>query len=300
MLGQPISVFANYIRLSCDPKMGVFEYDVRFEPNIHSSNERYKLLNQHRETLGGQAKSFDGVTLYLPFRFPDSVTKLTSVNQSDNSPVSVIITYRRQQKVVECMHLYNVIFDRIMRVLQFVRYNRKNFDPTEPKVIPQHKLKIWPGYVTAVDEYEGGIMLCVDVTHRVLTQVTVLEKMIHAHASARGNITEFKANITKALLGSVVLTQYNNKSYRVDDIDFDRNPCSTFRGKDRDISYVEYYKVHYNIEIRDLKQPLLISRKEQRVEGKTEKETLTFCLIPELCNLSGISDDLRKDFKVID
>jgi aubergine-like protein len=36
---------------------------------------------------------------------------------------------------------------------------------------------VWPGYVTAVDEYEGGIQLCCDASHRVLRTQTVLELM---------------------------------------------------------------------------------------------------------------------------
>lgn len=40
----------------------------------------------------------------------------------------------------------------------------------------------------------------------------------------------------------IVLTDYNNKTYRVDDVDFAASPMSTFNTKDGDISYVEYYK----------------------------------------------------------
>lgn len=159
---------------------------------------------------------------------------------------------------------------------------------------------MWPGYVTAVDEYEEGIMICVDVTHRVLSQATVLSKMEHAHRSAKGNMQEFKTNVVKALLGAVVLTRYNNKTYRIDDIDFEANPMRTFRSKDRDVTYVEYYKSHYNIDLKDLKQPLLISRKERRVQGQEGTETLTFCLIPEICFLTGLSDELRADFRASD
>lgn len=39
------------------------------------------------------------------------------------------------------------------------------------------RLEVWPGYVTAVDEYEGGIQLCCDASHRVLRTQTVLELM---------------------------------------------------------------------------------------------------------------------------
>lgn len=121
--------------------MGVFEYEVRFDPAIHSAQLRYRLLKPHHELLGGSSKSFDGVTLYLPFRLPEPITKVESVNPNDNTTVEVAIIYRRQMKVVDCMHLYNVMFDRIMKILEFVRYGRKNFDPSEPKLIPQHKLE---------------------------------------------------------------------------------------------------------------------------------------------------------------
>jgi hypothetical protein len=39
------------------------------------------------------------------------------------------------------------------------------------------RLEVWPGYVTAVDEYEGGIQLCCDCSHRVLRTQTVHELM---------------------------------------------------------------------------------------------------------------------------
>lgn len=45
-----------------------------------------------------------------------------------------------------------------MKVLKIIEMLRKIFDPSAPKLIPQHRLAIWPGYVSAVDEYEGGKM----------------------------------------------------------------------------------------------------------------------------------------------
>lgn len=314
--------------MKCDPSMGVYEYEVRFEPNIHSAHVRNRLLNQHKDVIGGgRAKSFDGVVLFLPVRLPDAVTKLTSINKNDESSVQVTIIYKRQKRLIDCMHMYNIMFERIMNILEFVRYGRKTFDPSEPKLIPQHKLEVWPGYVTAVDEYEDGIMLCVDVTHRVLCQTTVLEKLTHAYRSNKQDFQRFRAvfscffivcflfsslqydhfffcsaihsNIVKALLGAIVLTRYNNKTYRIDDVDFNLNPMSTFKTKDREITYVEYYKTQYNIDIKDTRQPLLISRKERRVAGKEDTETLTFCLVPEISYLTGLTDELRADFKVL-
>lgn len=296
--GAKIGAMTNYIRIQVDPEKGVFEYEVRFDPPIHASQVRYKLLNQHRELIGN-TRTFDGVTLFLPIKLPDKVTKLKSENPNDGSAVNVSIVYRRKKKMADCLQLYGILFDRIMRTLKFIRFGKKNFDPKEPKVVPQHKLEIFPGYVTAVDEYSGGVMVCVDITHRALCQTTVLEKMVEAFQGTRGNIAEFRAKIQTALLGSVVLTRYNNKTYRIDDIDFESNPTNTFPTTSGKISYVEYYKKQYNIEIRDLKQPLLIHRKETRKSGSEEPVVMTFCIIPEICYLTGLTDEMRSDFKVM-
>ncbi len=38
-------------------------------------------------------------------------------------------------------------------------------------------MEVWPGYITAIEEQEGGLMLMADVSHRVLHTATVLDKM---------------------------------------------------------------------------------------------------------------------------
>lgn len=57
------------------------------------------------------------------------------------------------------------------------------------------------------------------------------------------DLNYFRQAVTKALIGGVVLTKYNNKTYRIDDILWDQNPRGTFRYHDNQtISYVDYYK----------------------------------------------------------
>jgi aubergine-like protein len=49
----------------------------------------------------------------------------------------------------------------------------------------------------------------------------------------------------QAVVGCIVLTDYNNETYRVDDVNFDVSPRSTFeirrKGSVSKISYVDYY-----------------------------------------------------------
>ncbi len=49
-----------------------------------------------------------------------------------------------------------------------------------------------------------------------------------------------------AIIGCVVLTNYNNKTYRIDEVDYSSNPRSTFpkkkKGETTHISYIDYYQ----------------------------------------------------------
>lgn len=286
---------ANYIRIYSDPDTGLFEYEVRFNPPIDSSQIRFKLLHQQVETLG-KTKTFDGVMLYLPFRLPKDEMILKSIRPGDDVEIDVRIIYKRKKKLSECVQFYNILFERIMNVLNYIRIGRKKFDPSAPKLIPQHKLEIWPGYVTAVDEYEDGVMLCCDVSHKILLKTTVLEHLKECFVADQAN---FKNNATASLLGLIVLTRYNNCTYRIDDIDFNTNPTGTFMHRDKETSFVDYYKTQYNIDIQDLRQPLLVNRSTRRISGKEDPVEITSVLIPELCFLTGLTDKLRNDFVVM-
>lgn len=198
--GIPVTIETNFIHLSVKPECGVFEYDVDFDPPIHSQRIRSQLINQHLKEIGG-TKTLDGPTLFLPIKLAKPISHFDSANNEDKYKIKV--TFRRQKKMRECIQLYNILFDRIMKTLGFVRFQRKQFDPSLPKVIPQHKLEIWPGYVTAVDEYEGGVMLCLDISHRILTSVTVHNFMADLFMSKPGNFKQEATNLCLGLFSSL-------------------------------------------------------------------------------------------------
>lgn len=54
---------------------------------------------------------------------------------------------------------------------------------------------------------------------------------------------DFRTKAEQTLLGLTVLTEYNNKTYRIDDIKWDKSPESTFDMKGEQVSFVDYYKV---------------------------------------------------------
>ncbi|XP_060666296.1 protein argonaute-3-like [Drosophila nasuta] len=294
--GNPINVSTNYICLNSDPSKGVYLYEVRFSPNVDSIHLRIKYLNEHKDKFGG-TKTFDGSLLYLPILLKEELTTFVT-KTAENCEIEIRLLFKKKESLKDCIQLYNILFDRIMRTLKYVKFDRKNFDPTQPKIIPTAKLEVWPGYVTAVDEYDGGLMLCCDVSHRLLCQRTVLEDLVDIYLNNKSCYQE-QAKIY--LLGSIIITRYNNRTYRIDDICFTENPQSMFETRNGSCSYIEYYKTHHNINIKDIKQPLLISKKQQKYEKNASKDEdeIRYSLIPELCYLTGIHDNIRNDKKLM-
>ena len=92
----------------------------------------------------------------------------------------------------------------------------------------------------------------------MLRTETVLDVLSDLRKKGSRNL---KDDGEKALLGCSVITRYNNKTYKIDGIEFNENPKSNFTlSTGQTISYVDYYKKQYGLVIKDLRQPMLINR----------------------------------------
>lgn len=81
---------------------------------------------------------------------------------------------------------------------------------------------------------------------------------------------------------------------------WDTNPQDTFEtNSGSKISFIEYYKLQYGLIIKDINQPLLLHRKSVRIPGQVKKEEKLLCLVPELCNLTGLTQSMKSDFTVM-
>lgn len=249
----------------------------------------------------GSAKVFDGGNvLYLPQKITDTRKTFTEIlpEQDGEQQINTTIIFKRKKSMGEreCLHLYNVLFKRIMHVLLYTQMGRNYFDTEHKYLIPQHKLEVFPGFAVTVDELENGLLLCLDTQHRVLRTENAYELLNELRCV---NPHKFKELATSNIIGSCVFTRYNNKTYTVDDIAWDMSPLDTFPTRDGgSISFMDYYKKQHNIVIKDVNQPLLINRKNVRVAGSSEKVERMVCLIPELCYLTGLTDTMRNDFRV--
>lgn len=132
---------------------------------------------------------------------------------------------------------------------------------------------------------ENELLLNVEIGYKFLRLERVYD-LFRKHENDRNRMTANTIN-------QIIICDHNNITYRVDSVDFTKNPQSTFRKGDKDISYMDYYRQRYNIVIKDPKQPLLVSKANARqLRGGAPEE---FYLVPELCRLTGMTDQMRDD-----
>lgn len=155
-------------------------------------------------------------------------------------------------------------------------------------------------------------------THRTTAFVWVLKSLLVCLCvhSRRNMIYQerresFQDECTKEIIGSIVITRYNNRTYRIDDIEWSKSPKDSFTMSDgTEISFTEYYRFiyselivrqrgisvpqtfhyrlhvvvsllldfdrrkNYGITVKELDQPLLVHRPKEKANpgGKVSEE----------------------------
>ncbi|XP_055388316.1 protein aubergine-like [Condylostylus longicornis] len=295
--GRRVNLQANYFRITETYDKGLNQYHVDFVPEMETKY-RKQIISRNKEKFGGYI--FDGSSLFTKLSMDDF--EFTTKSEVTDEVVRVSVKY------VACIHLhdatwlqlFNIIVRRCMDGLKLQLIGRNLFNALNKIDLREFNLEIWPGYITSFRQHEKDILLCCDIIHKVMRHETVLEILRRLKENSLRGRSDFITLAKNDLLGSVVLTHYNNKTYRIDDIDFESNPRALFPTTQGNISYFDYYKRRYNLTITDFNQPLLISRPMERTLTRNlGQEPTLIKLIPELCRATGITDAMKSNRKLM-
>lgn len=284
-MGRTIQLLTNHFRFDVREQT-IYQYSVEFLPEVESTAMKGRLMDEQKD-LFGSTYIFDGSMLFILNKLEDMELKSVDGN-------TIIIIHHTIELAPGNipLQLCNLMFrTKILRRLRLKLIGRNYFDPSRSIPIPKHNVQLWPGFLTAVNPTQIGIMLVADVTHKVLRTDSVLDYM---HELSEKFPRNWKQVANDQLIGQIILTGYNNRTYRVDGIMWDQNPASTFKKRNgEEFSYMEYYLQTYKIKITDLNQPLLV-HKHRRKGGDD-----IIYLIPQLCSMTGITESMRNDFSVM-
>ncbi|XP_077317934.1 piwi-like protein 1 isoform X1 [Lithobates pipiens] len=294
--GKAIQLFTNHIKLNSQPKWFLYQYHVGYSPQMESRSLRSALLFQHDDLIG-KAHAFDGTILFLPKQLNKVNEVCSQTRNGENVKITITLTNELPPTSPTCFHFYNIIFRRLLKLMNMKQIGRNYYNPDDPIDIREHHLTIWPGFTTSILQYETSIMLCIDISHKILRSETILDVMYNLHS--RVGAQNFHDACRKELIGQIVLTKYNNKTYRIDDIDWEFTPESTFKKSDgNEIRFIDYYRTQYNKQITDSNQPGVIHN-PKKIKGPPGTQPTPIILIPEFCFLTGLTDKMRSDFNVM-
>merc|ERR1712179_805275 len=242
-LGDEMACASNYFALIAKPNWRLLQYRVDMSPDIDNTRVRKALLYHHKSSL--PKFMFDGTIMFTTSRLnpDDAPILLTSTRESDKANVRITIKLVGEVQPTDYhyMQFFNIVLRQAMEKMQLELIRRNYYDPKAAVLLKQHKLEIWPGYVTSIRQHEEQILLCCEISCKVLRTDTVLEQIEEIYKRTTGG-PSFKPSVEKALLGAIVITRYNNATYRIDEIAWDKHPSDEFEGRNNEkISYMKYY-----------------------------------------------------------
>lgn len=195
--GTAVPLETNYFRLLKKPTWSLYQYHVDFSPEIEVNIVKKGLLRGHRDLLGGNI--FDGSTLFLTNRLQSDLVELNAQNRNGD-PIKISIRFTGLVSMNEgsSVQILNIIMRKALEGLKLQLVGRNFFDAVAKVEIREFNLELWPGYVTSIRQHEQDILLCAEISHKVMRTDTVLDILGNCISQTRG---DYKEAFQKAVIG---------------------------------------------------------------------------------------------------
>lgn len=218
----------------------------------------------------------------------DTIKVTTTVEDQDYT-LELNFSKQMDSEDPEYFSFIAIFFKSMMRMMQFEQIGRNCFNPKQAKTV--NNLEIWPGFYSAMNNLEGGALMQIDLTSKVCRKDKVID---HLNDLIRNKNYDHD-RVNEEVKNMTVITSYSKAgkhTYKIEKVDFEKTVNDEFEKKDETkISFKDYFKQQYSISIKDHNQPMLMCK-----DAKTNKDIY---LVPELCEMTGLTDAHRADFRLM-
>ncbi|KAH3764931.1 piwi A [Pelomyxa schiedti] len=280
---RPSTCCANHFKFGC-PITQWYQYSVAFAPSIPHRGARIGIMYDNFADILGPFV-FDGAMLFATKKAEDTKRTITTKGKSVQD-VTITLTFTNSvvtPATPQILQVYNILLRKaFVSNMRLKSMGRNWFDDQHPIQIREHNVELWRGVSATLSMIKAGVSLNVDVSFRTIRVDTAADVV----SRCRGD----KEKATQLLQGQTVLTRYtrqNSKTHLVSHIDWEMSPSSVI--PDLNITFRQYYVEHYNIKLHQEGPPLLA----------IQQGAHHIYLMPELCYMTGITDEMRKNFRVM-
>ncbi|KAK6059061.1 hypothetical protein COOONC_03317 [Cooperia oncophora] len=138
----------------------------------------------------------------------------SAVHPVSNEPVTVSLkaSVRFSQNDSQTINCYNIIIRSCLDMVGLKRLGRNHFNEKEKSRLRDYNMEVWPGFETAVRQYEDQLMLCIENRFKMIRTESVWDVMNYELKRVKDNIERFHINMEGLLVGETVFARYNNKN----------------------------------------------------------------------------------------
>jgi len=305
--GYAIKLASNFFQISCDSKEQLYPYRISVSPDLRSFTPRdQRTIEAELNTRMTAYHPFfiSGLRLYsrshvAPVEYRFEITCI------DGSRVEVSVTIDREGEefpINSRSKSMSVLYEHVLNKLAGFKNHQKlgNLFYSKP-TRDIEKLQVVGGFSCSTGFMrEVGHYLTVDSLYRAIHRKTVLESMIQYIDSLMSEVQAEQVDVEgewkRRCENALVFSFTNGRMYRIRRVRFDLHPGSLMTltgskarkvGNGGQMSYTDFHSRFHNRIVYDPNQPLL--------EAISEKRSETVLLIPELCALTGLNDEMKKD-----
>lgn len=300
-----VDLMANFIRVEPMQERHIYQYRVDFEPNVESRAQRRWFFGEGTKDIFSKRPGFDGMhDIYCSQKLEKKVT-IMNVDHPSEPGNQIKLTITCVSDVdwgsFEMMRVYNLHMKKFLHLLGFYQITATgswvHSDLATP-IADGRILSMVRGFKTATHTYDNNkILVQMESVHKLLQRRNVLQVMTDIRNQKPANLREA---LQSELVGKLVITNYNKRIYRIEDIRYDVRPTGTFEDsrENKQISYVDYYNRRHALKITDMNQPMLQvvpNNKKGKNERGNEGKANEILLVPEFCNITGLTEQQRND-----
>lgn len=297
-VGVPVEVISNFFHIAF--KEAIFKYNIIVESSANVTPDQHQMVlksylknapNNRKllsESLGSSFMILNSAIYSTKMSLP---VKLDLVSAEAILPELGVesITVVQDTKLDHEQH-YDILnqlmgrfFKMLMKKIKLKQIGRKMFNPAQ--AVKVNTFEIWPGFSTSLVLNSRFSLLNIDTVSKIITS-----RYLHNTLSQflRNSSQDIESTLNRELVGKSIMTVYNKRFYVIDAVVTGMNANSTFTNAEGvAMSFMQYYAERYQIQIRQPDYPLLVSK-----DRKTKSNVY---LIPELCVMTGLSEEERSD-----
>jgi hypothetical protein len=180
---QTVPLMANYykFKFTNPDKKNVFKYSVKFTPDVpdNSKKIRSKVFHGTRKDLEKYLNFFIFLGGTCVYSLENSPEIPTLESEYDGQKYKIDITWVQSISELDndMLVFFKVFFNALLKRIKFKQIGRNFFNPEQSTKINHHNIEVWPGFASSLQMVQKGVLLNVDIVHKVLRTDNVLDFM---------------------------------------------------------------------------------------------------------------------------